>query len=182
MHIKHYSKLRKNVRVTQSQNVPLSCLSRSLADWLTEAAYRDILGLSCVRAFSAEWNTADRDKVEFRATWARYFLWILRSKLSIEFVSIFVDWTVNKQLLEANFFALTLPNIRGNKLWIVIKLQTKNEFFLLFDTSSIWISHSRLYYASNSIIIWNAWLILQNKHNITSTTYIEIKKKLNNKY
>ena len=72
------------MRVTQSQNVPLSCLSRPLADRLAEAAYRDILGLSYVRAFSAEWNTADRDKVEFRATWARYFLWILHSKLSIE--------------------------------------------------------------------------------------------------
>ena len=31
-HIQHYSKLRKNMRVTQSQNVPLSCLSRPLAD------------------------------------------------------------------------------------------------------------------------------------------------------
>ena len=48
------------MRVTQSQNVPLSCLSRPLADRLAEAAYRDILGLSYVRAFSAEWNTADR--------------------------------------------------------------------------------------------------------------------------
>ena len=56
----HYSKLRKNVRVTQSQNVPLSCLSWQLADRLAEAAYRDILGLSYARAFSAEWNIADR--------------------------------------------------------------------------------------------------------------------------
>ena len=46
--------------VTQSQNVPLSCLSQPLADRLAEAAYRDILGLSYARAFSAEWNTADR--------------------------------------------------------------------------------------------------------------------------
>ena len=53
LHIQHYSKLRKNVRVTQSQNVPLSCLSLPLADWLAEAAYRDILGLSYARAFSA---------------------------------------------------------------------------------------------------------------------------------
>ena len=45
--------------ITQSQNVPLSCLSRSLANRLAEAAYRDILGLSNVRAFSADWNTAD---------------------------------------------------------------------------------------------------------------------------
>ena len=45
--------------VTQSQNVPLSCLSRPLADRLAEAAYRDILGLSYARAFSAEWNTSD---------------------------------------------------------------------------------------------------------------------------
>ena len=58
MHILHYSKLRKNVRVTQSQNVPLSCLSRPLADWLAEAAYRDILGLSYARTFSAAWSTA----------------------------------------------------------------------------------------------------------------------------
>ena len=58
MHILHYSKLRKNVRVTQSQNVPLSCLSRPLANRLAEAAYRDILGLSYVRAFSAAWSTA----------------------------------------------------------------------------------------------------------------------------
>ena len=50
-HIQHYSKLRKNVRVSQSQNVPLSCLSRPLADRLAEAAYRDILGLSYMRAF-----------------------------------------------------------------------------------------------------------------------------------
>ena len=48
------------MRVTQSQNVPLSCLSQPLADRLAEAAYRDILGLSYARAFSAEWNTADR--------------------------------------------------------------------------------------------------------------------------
>ena len=58
MHILHYSKLRKNVHVTQSQNVPLSCLSRPLADRLAEAAYRDILGLSYARAFSAAWSTA----------------------------------------------------------------------------------------------------------------------------
>ena len=51
MHILHYSKLRKNVRVTQSQNVPLSCLSQPLANRLAEAAYRDILGLSYARAF-----------------------------------------------------------------------------------------------------------------------------------
>ena len=44
--------------VTQSQNVPLSCLSQPLADRLAEAAYRDILGLSYVRAFSAAWSTA----------------------------------------------------------------------------------------------------------------------------
>ena len=50
-HILHYSKLRKNVHVTQSQNVPLSCLSQPLADRLAEAAYRDILGLSYARAF-----------------------------------------------------------------------------------------------------------------------------------
>ena len=48
------------MRVTQSQNVPLSCLSQPLGNRLAEAAYRDILGLSYVRAFSAEWNTADR--------------------------------------------------------------------------------------------------------------------------
>ena len=59
-HIQHYSKLRKNVPVSSSQNVPLSCLSQPLADWLAEAAYRDILGLRCARAYSAEWNTADR--------------------------------------------------------------------------------------------------------------------------
>ena len=59
-HILHYSTLRKNVRVTQSQNVPLSCLIQPLADWLAEAAYRDILGLKYARAFSAEWNIADR--------------------------------------------------------------------------------------------------------------------------
>ena len=47
------------MRVTQSQNVPLSCLRRPLANRLAEAAYRDILGLSYVRAFSAEWITAD---------------------------------------------------------------------------------------------------------------------------
>ena len=46
------------MRVTQSQNVPLSCLSRPLADRLAEAAYRDILGLSYARAFSAAWSTA----------------------------------------------------------------------------------------------------------------------------
>ena len=46
------------MRVTQSQNVPLSCLSQPLADWLAEAAYRDILGLSYARAFSAAWSTA----------------------------------------------------------------------------------------------------------------------------
>ena len=44
--------------LTQSQNVPLSCLSRLLADRLAEAAYRDILGLSYARAFSAAWSTA----------------------------------------------------------------------------------------------------------------------------
>ena len=59
-HIQHYSKLWKNVCVTQSQNVPLSCLSRPLADQLAEAAYRDILGLSYAHTFSAEWSTADR--------------------------------------------------------------------------------------------------------------------------
>ena len=37
-HSRQYSKLRKSVRVTQSQNVPLSCLSRPLADRLAEAA------------------------------------------------------------------------------------------------------------------------------------------------
>ena len=52
------------MRVTQSQNVPLSCLSRPLADRLAEAAYRDILGLSYARAFSAEWNSADRDTTD----------------------------------------------------------------------------------------------------------------------
>ena len=57
-HSRQYSKLRKSVRVTQSQNVPLSCLSRPLADRLAEAAYRDILGLSYARAFSAAWSTA----------------------------------------------------------------------------------------------------------------------------
>ena len=50
-HILHYSKLRKNVLLTQSQNVPLSCLSQLLADRLAEAAYRDILGLSYAHAF-----------------------------------------------------------------------------------------------------------------------------------
>ena len=50
-HSRQYSKLRKSVRVIQSQNVPLSCLSRPLADRLAEAAYRDILGLSYARAF-----------------------------------------------------------------------------------------------------------------------------------
>ena len=44
--------------LTQSQNVPLSCLSQLLADRLAEAAYRDILGLSYARAFSAAWSTA----------------------------------------------------------------------------------------------------------------------------
>ena len=51
MHSRQYSKLRKSVRVTQSQNVPLSCLSRPLADRMAEAAYRDILGLSYACAF-----------------------------------------------------------------------------------------------------------------------------------
>ena len=37
--------------VSQSQNVPLSCLGQLLADRLAEAAYRDILGLSYARAF-----------------------------------------------------------------------------------------------------------------------------------
>ena len=46
------------MRLTQSKNVPLSCLSRPLANQLAEAAYRDILGLSYVRAFSAAWSTA----------------------------------------------------------------------------------------------------------------------------
>ena len=46
------------MRVIQSQNVPLSCLSRPLADRLAEAAYRDILGLSYAHAFSAAWSTA----------------------------------------------------------------------------------------------------------------------------
>ena len=50
-HSQQYSKLRKSVRVSQSQNVPLSCLSQLLADRLAEAAYRDILGLSYARAF-----------------------------------------------------------------------------------------------------------------------------------
>ena len=49
------------MRVSQFQNVPLSCLSRPLADRQAEAAYRDILGLSYAHAFSAEWNTADSD-------------------------------------------------------------------------------------------------------------------------
>ena len=48
------------MHVTQSQNVPLSCLSQPLANQLAEAAYRDILRLSYARAFSAEWNTAGR--------------------------------------------------------------------------------------------------------------------------
>ena len=66
-HILHYSKLRKNVRVTQSLNVPLSCLSRPLADRLAEAAYRDILGLSYVHALSAEWNKyADHEPSQAR--------------------------------------------------------------------------------------------------------------------
>ena len=63
-HILHYSKLRKNVRVTQSQNVPISCLSRPLADRLAEAAYRDILGLSYVHALSAEWNMLTMSQVK----------------------------------------------------------------------------------------------------------------------
>ena len=50
-HSRQYSKLRKSVHVTQSQNVPLSCLSRPLADRLAEAAYREIFGLSYARAF-----------------------------------------------------------------------------------------------------------------------------------
>ena len=49
--------------VTQSQNVPLSCLSWQLADRLAEAAYRDILGLNYVRAISAEWNTTDHGSI-----------------------------------------------------------------------------------------------------------------------
>ena len=57
-HSQQYSKLRKSVRVSQSQNVPLSCLSQLLADRLAEAAYRDILGLSYARAFSAAWSPA----------------------------------------------------------------------------------------------------------------------------
>ena len=36
-HIQHYSKLRKNVRVTQSQNVPSSSLSQPVADRQAEA-------------------------------------------------------------------------------------------------------------------------------------------------
>ena len=54
------------MRVTQSQNVPLSCLSRPLADRLAEAAYRDILGLSYARAFSAAWSTA---RLWFQPNW-----------------------------------------------------------------------------------------------------------------
>ena len=50
-HSQQYSKLRKSVCVSQSQNVPLSCLSQLLADQLAEAAYRDILGLSYTHAF-----------------------------------------------------------------------------------------------------------------------------------
>ena len=59
-HILHYSKLRKNVRICQSQNVHLSCLSHPLANQLAEAVYRDILGLSYARTFSAEWIAAER--------------------------------------------------------------------------------------------------------------------------
>ena len=39
----------------------------ALADRLAEAAYMDILGLSYVCAFSAEWNTADHAKKELKA-------------------------------------------------------------------------------------------------------------------
>ena len=59
-HIQHYSKLRKNVRVTQSQNVPSSSLSQPVADRQAEAGWRDKLGLGYARAFSAALNTADR--------------------------------------------------------------------------------------------------------------------------
>ena len=62
-HIQHYSKLRKNVCETQSQNVPLSCLSQPLADRLAETAYRDILVLSYAHAFSAEWNTVRQTNI-----------------------------------------------------------------------------------------------------------------------
>ena len=60
IHIQHYSKLRKNVRVTQSQNVPSSSLSQPVADRQAEAGWRDKLGLGYARAFSAALNTADR--------------------------------------------------------------------------------------------------------------------------
>ena len=39
------------MRVSQSQNVPLSYLGQLLAGRLAEAASRDILGLTYVRAF-----------------------------------------------------------------------------------------------------------------------------------
>ena len=52
---------RKNVRVCQSQNFPLSCLSRPIGHWLAHAACREILGRAYMCDFSAEWNTADRD-------------------------------------------------------------------------------------------------------------------------
>ena len=69
--------------VKQSQNVPLSCLSRPLADRLAEAAYRDILGLSYARAFpqlgvlpAVLWSIANFEKkilgpVPPQAHWAQ---------------------------------------------------------------------------------------------------------------
>ena len=59
-HSRQYSKLRKSVRVTQSQNVPSSSLSQPVADRQAEAGWRDKLGLGYARAFSAALNTADR--------------------------------------------------------------------------------------------------------------------------
>ena len=49
-HIQHYSKLKKNVRVTQSQNVPSSSLSQPVADRQAEAGWRDKLGLGYASA------------------------------------------------------------------------------------------------------------------------------------
>ena len=52
----------KSARVCQSQNFPVSCMSRPVADRPGEAARREILGLAYARTFSAKWNTADRGK------------------------------------------------------------------------------------------------------------------------
>ena len=76
------------MRLTQSKNVPLSCLSQPLANRLAEAAYRDILGLCYARTFSAEWNTTDRDyKVPFKKK-SKYAMEIFCNFLTIKSLNV----------------------------------------------------------------------------------------------